>query len=56
MKKELREYMNDIENLAKAYMMIKKQLAADYGKTFTSLSDEQQALITGKMLADILGI
>lgn len=47
--------LND-ENLAKAYMMVKNTLAAEYGEAFTSLSAEEQAMATGKVLAELLGI
>lgn len=47
--------MND-ENLAKAYMMAKNMLASEYGEAFTSLNEQQQAMATGKVLADLLGI
>lgn len=47
--------LND-ENLAKAYMMVKNTLAAEYGEAFTSLSAEEQATATDKVLCDLLGI
>lgn len=48
--------MMDINNLAKAYMMVKETLIAEYGEAFTSLSENEQALATGKVLAEILDI
>lgn len=50
-----RAMMND-ENLAKAYMMTKDMLAAEYGEAFTSLNEYEQAQAAGKVLADLLGI
>ena len=47
--------MND-ENLAKAYMMVKNTLATEYGEVFTSLDEQVQAMATGKVLAELLGI
>ena len=47
--------MND-ENLAKAYMMVKNTLAAEYGEAFASMSEQEQAMATGKVLAELLGI
>lgn len=52
----LKNTMMDMNNLAKAYLMVKNTLAAEYGEAFTSLNEEQQAKAAGKVLADILGI
>lgn len=52
----LKAKMMNPENLAKAYMMAKKMIAAEYGESFTSMSDEEQAMATGKVLAELLGI
>lgn len=56
MKEMMKAYMMNDENLSKAYMMAKHMLAAEYGEEFTSLSAEEQAQATGKVLADLLGI
>lgn len=57
MKREMlkKAMMND-ENLAKAYMMVKNTLAAEYGEAFTGLSKEEQAQAVGKVMCDLLGI
>lgn len=47
--------MND-ENLAKAYMMTKNALAAEYGEAFTGLNEQEQALAVGNVLAELLNI
>ena len=47
--------MND-ENLAKAYMMVKNTLAAEYGAAFTGLNEQEQALAVGNVLAELLNI
>lgn len=52
----IKAYMMNDENLAKAYMMAKHMLADEYGEAFNSLSAEEQAQATGKVLADLLGI
>lgn len=52
----LKNSMMDMNNLAKAYLMVKNTLASEYGEAFTSLTENEQALAAGKMLADILGI
>jgi hypothetical protein len=56
MKEALKNSMMDINNLAKAYKMVKETLSAEYGEEFLNLTEEQQALATGKVLADLLGI
>ena len=52
----LKKSLMDINNLAKAFLMAKNFLAAEYGEAFDNLSDAEQSLATGKVLADILGI
>ena len=52
----MKEKMMNIENLAKAYMMVKETLAAEYGEAFTSLSEEQQAKAIGHVLSELLEI
>lgn len=47
--------MND-ENLAKAYMMVKNTLAAEYGEAFAGMSEQEQALAVGNVLAELLNI
>lgn len=47
--------MND-ENLAKAYMMVKNALAAEYSEAFTGLNEQEQALAVGNVLAELLHI
>ena len=47
--------MNDA-NLAKAYMMVKNTLAAEYGEEFTNMSENEQAQAVGKVMCDLLGI
>ena len=39
MKEMMKAYMMNDENLAKAYMMAKHLLAAEYGEAFTSMSN-----------------
>lgn len=53
---KIKAEMLNIENLTRAYMMVKNTLAAEYGEAFTSLSEQEQAMTTGKVLADLLGI
>ena len=54
--KALQNTMKDINNLAKAYLMVKDTLTAEYGEAFTALTETEQAQAIGKVLADLLGI
>lgn len=56
MQEALKNAMMDNNNLAKAYKMVKETLIAEYGEAFTSLTENEQAMATGKVLAEILGI
>lgn len=52
----LKTTMMNYENLAKAYMMVKNTLAAEYGEAFTSLNENEQAQAVGKVMCDLLDI
>ena len=56
MQEALKNAMMDNNNLAKAYKMVKETLIAEYGEAFTALTENEQAMATGKGLAEILGI
>lgn len=56
MQEALKNAMMDNNNLAKAYKMVKETLIAEYGEAFTALTENEQAMATGKVLAEILGI
>lgn len=53
---KIKAEMLNIENLAKAYMMVKNTLANEYGEAFTNLNEQEQAQAVGKVLGDLLGI
>ena len=56
MQEALKNAMMDNNNLAKAYKMVKETLIAEYGEAFTAQPENEQAMATGKVLAEILGI
>ena len=56
MQEALKNAMMDNNNLAKAYKMVKETLIAEYGEAFTAQTENEQAMATGKVLAEILGI
>jgi hypothetical protein len=56
MNEMLKNEMLNTENLAKAYMMAKNLLAAEYGEAFTNLNEVEQAKAVGHVLAELLGI
>ncbi len=56
MQEAMKTAMMDNNNLAKAYKMAKETMIAEYGEAFTSLTDKEQAMAAGKVLAEILGI
>lgn len=56
MNEKIKAEMLNIENLAKAYAMVKNTLATEYGEAFTSLNEQEQAMATGKVVAELLGI
>jgi hypothetical protein len=53
---KIKAEMLNIENLAKAYMMVKNTLATEYGEAFTSLNEQAQAQAVGHVLAELLHI
>lgn len=56
MQEAMKNAMMDNNNLAKAYKMVKETLFAEYGEAFAALTEKEQAMAAGKVLADILGI